>query len=153
MSVPAEKLQTITSKKLKFNERGINQLINGMKTETRRPVIFPTPVEGWHSNNCPYGKKGDAIKLCDENGIAFGDAVIFGVSIEYLHAITEEGARAEGCESSGWTPSYSNPDNAGGDDSASAVDDFHGVWQYIYGGGEYDWNANPFVWVIKFNRI
>ena len=30
---------------------------------------------------------------------------------------------------------------------------FKGVWQGIYGGTKYDWNANPWVWRVEFKLL
>lgn len=76
---------------------------------------------------------------------------ITGVRVERLAGICESDARAEGCTASGWQPSYSNPDNAGGAESMSAKDAFADLWESINGAGS--WDANPFVWVVEFKRV
>ncbi|AMC34786.1 hypothetical protein VN23_09270 [Janthinobacterium sp. B9-8] len=76
---------------------------------------------------------------------------ITAIRVERLKDISEQDARAEGCEASGWMPSYSNPDNAGCDESLSAADNFCDLWQSIY--GPESWGTNPWVWVIEFKRI
>ena len=76
---------------------------------------------------------------------------ITAVRVERLQDISEQDARGEGCEASGWMPSYSNPDNAGFDESLSAADNFCGLWESIY--GTESWATNPWVWVIEFKRI
>lgn len=76
---------------------------------------------------------------------------IVSVRVERLAEISESDARAEGCAASGWQPSYSNPDNAGGDESMSAKDAFSDLWKSINGAGS--WGATPFVWVVEFKRV
>lgn len=76
---------------------------------------------------------------------------IVSVRVERLQDITEADARAEGVSASGWQPSYSNPDNAGGDESMSAADAFCELWESINGAGS--WASNPWVWVLTFRRM
>lgn len=76
---------------------------------------------------------------------------IVSVRVERLSDITEVDARAEGASATGWQPSYSNPDNAGGDDSMSAADAFCDLWESINGAGS--WAANPWVWCLEFRRV
>jgi len=76
---------------------------------------------------------------------------IVSVRVERLNDCSEADAKAEGCSSSGWQPSYSNPDNAGGDESISAKDAFADLWESINGAGS--WAANPWVWVVEFKRV
>ncbi len=76
---------------------------------------------------------------------------ITNVRMERLNDISEADARAEGCSASGWMPSYSNPDNAGGGESVSAADAFAALWESVYGAGS--WAANPWVWAISFRRV
>lgn len=76
---------------------------------------------------------------------------ITGVRVERLQDISEADARAEGCSSGGWSPSYSDPDNSGGHESWSAADSFADLWESI--NGPESWDANPWVWVIEFRRL
>ncbi|EPK7688202.1 hypothetical protein K7Y63_003806 [Serratia marcescens] len=76
---------------------------------------------------------------------------ITAVRVERLNDISQEDAQAEGMELTGWIPSYSNPDNAGFDETFTPYDNFAMLWQSIY--GEESWSANPWVWVIEFKRV
>ncbi|BEN67476.1 ASCH domain-containing protein [Serratia marcescens] len=76
---------------------------------------------------------------------------ITAVRVERLNDISQEDAQAEGMELTGWVPSYSNPDNAGFDETFTPYDNFAMLWQSIY--GEESWRANPWVWVIEFKRV
>ncbi|HAU5716199.1 hypothetical protein ABNU44_14050 [Serratia marcescens] len=76
---------------------------------------------------------------------------ITAVRVERLNDISQEDAQVEGMELTGWVPSYSNPDNAGFDETFTPYDNFAMLWQSIY--GEESWSANPWVWVIEFRRV
>lgn len=64
---------------------------------------------------------------------------IVEVRVERLQDISEEDAKAEGCR----------PDNM--DTHGGARDVFIELWESINGPGS--WDANPWVWVIEFERI
>lgn len=70
------------------------------------------------------------------------------VRVERLQAISEDDARAEGVDPTGWVPSYANPDNSGCDDSQSARDAFSDLWDTLRGPGS--WDADPWVTVLTF---
>jgi hypothetical protein len=59
---------------------------------------------------------------------------ITDVRVQRLQEISEEDARAEGCEP-----------------FAYPRDRFQGLWDTIHGSGA--WHANPWVWAITFRRI
>ena len=61
---------------------------------------------------------------------------IESVRVERLQEITEEDARAEG-----WHPG----------DGQGPIEWYEDLWQSINGPGS--WDANPWVWVIQFNRV
>lgn len=82
------------------------------------------------------------------------------VRVERLQEITEEQASAEGTnpwdeacyENNGWHPTLSDPDSGG---EPNMVDGFHKLWNSTIKNSDldrYGWNANPWVWVIKFER-
>ena len=65
---------------------------------------------------------------------------VTGVRVERLQDITEEQAEAEGCTAHGGN---------------LAIDEFETVWQSTIKSAEsarYGWDANPWVWVIEFER-
>ncbi len=66
---------------------------------------------------------------------------IEAVRVERLQDISEEDARAEGCEES--------IDSSG--DWISMSDVYADLWTSINGAGS--WDANPWVWVIQFRRV
>ncbi|MBK7885494.1 MAG: hypothetical protein IPJ81_18145 [Chitinophagaceae bacterium] len=91
------------------------------------------------------------------------------IKVERLQDITEEDAIAEGVQDASCTdhttcPSslckdgcsakgtyYNYPTDFDGEPCYSAVESFEQLWQSI--NGEKSWDANPWVWVIKFERI
>lgn len=68
---------------------------------------------------------------------------IKNIRVERLQDISEEDAKAEGVETLGLYPGY----------DVSAKGKFEGLWNYIHGNTDENWNTNPFVWVIEFERI
>ncbi|WP_327214764.1 hypothetical protein U1Z61_16650 [Yersinia mollaretii] len=75
--------------------------------------------------------------------------LITGVRVERLQDISQEDAQAEGMELTGWRPTYSDPDSGG--EYETPYDNFAELWTSIY--GEESWQANPWVWVINFERM
>lgn len=76
---------------------------------------------------------------------------ITDVRVERLNAISEEDARAEGIIDGGCL-NCGEPEPCGcANPDPDATDAFAYLWQSIY--GQESWNANPWVWVISFERI
>jgi hypothetical protein len=82
------------------------------------------------------------------------------VRVERLQEITEEQACMEGTdpwdevcyENNGWRPTFSDPDSGG---DPNMVDGFHKLWNSTIKKSDldrYGWDANPWVWVIEFER-
>lgn len=82
------------------------------------------------------------------------------VRVERLQDITEEQACMEGTdpwdevcyENNGWHPTFSDPDSGG---DPNMVDGFHKLWNSTIKKSDldrYGWDANPWVWVIEFER-
>lgn len=82
------------------------------------------------------------------------------VRVERLQDITEEQACMEGTdpwdeacyENNGWHPTLSDPDSGG---EPNIIDGFHKLWNSTIKKNDLDrhgWNANPWVWVIEFER-
>jgi hypothetical protein len=112
----------------------------------------------WHGNEYvpaeprPWGRKfGRIPSIHMPRDCSRITLEITAVRVERLQDISERDAIAEGCCASGWTPSYSNPDNAGCDPSNSAADAYADLWESLNGAGS--WAANPWVFVISFRRI
>ncbi|MHA0515569.1 morphogenetic protein [Citrobacter portucalensis] len=71
--------------------------------------------------------------------------------VERLNAISEEDARAEGIIDGGCLNCGEPEPCACANPEPDATDAFACLWQSIY--GQENWNANPWVWVIEFERI
>lgn len=82
------------------------------------------------------------------------------VRVERLQEITEEQACMEGTdpwdeacyENNGWHPTFSDPDSGG---DPNMIDGFHKLWNSTIKKSDldrYGWGANPYVWVISFER-
>lgn len=77
------------------------------------------------------------------------------VRVERLQDITEEQATKEGCKAGSFEfkgAVWGQEDT----DEWTAIDDFSNVWQSTIKKDQrsiYDWNANPYVWVIEFERV
>lgn len=82
------------------------------------------------------------------------------VRVERLQEITEEQACMEGTdpwdeacyENNGWHPTFSDPDSGG---DPNMIDGFHKLWNSTIKKSDldrYGWGANPWVWVIEFER-
>jgi len=81
---------------------------------------------------------------------------ITNVHVERLQEISEEDARAEGVERDGdsWK-CYGNCEahKRGYTKRSSAIASFMSLWDVINAKRGYGWDANPFVWVIEFERM
>ncbi|WP_200782950.1 hypothetical protein [Klebsiella variicola] len=76
---------------------------------------------------------------------------ITDVRVERLNAISEKDARAEGIIDGGCL-NCGEPEPCGcANPEPDATDAFAYLWQSIY--GQESWNANPWVWVIEFERV
>lgn len=82
------------------------------------------------------------------------------VRVERLQEITEEQACMEGTdpwdeacyENNGWHPTLSDPDSGG---DPNMIDGFHKLWNSTIKKSDldyYGWSANPWVWVVEFER-
>lgn len=102
----------------------------------------------WYpSTNMPKGAARIWLKVTD-------------VRVERLQEITEEQACVEGTdpwdeacyENNGWHPTFSDPDSGG---DPNMIDGFHKLWNSTIKKSDldrYGWDANPWVWVIEFER-
>ncbi|HHR5886679.1 TPA: ASCH domain-containing protein [Providencia alcalifaciens] len=161
--------------RIKFNDAMLAAVMDGSKTQTRRP-IEPQPkvteeelrnLGAWQEGytlseqvcaawrhgfvdvDCPYGEIGDIINLADKDGNIKGKIEITDVWLQQVQEISQGDALAEGFELTGWRPTYSDPDSGG--ETFTPYDKFADVWIDIY--GEDSWNNNPWVWVIAFKKV
>lgn len=143
--------------RIKFNDAMLSAVMDGRKTQTRRPIdketlrlfdiaseageCFPLgynadePFERYHLEFFPYGEVGDIINIADKDGNIKGKIEITDVWLQQVNDITESDAKAEGFD--GKLNSYTS--------------DFYAVWVGIYGIDS--WMNNDWVWVIEFLKI
>ena len=146
--------------RIKFNDAMLSAVMDGRKTQTRRP-IEPQPklnedhlrqmgaiAEGftlgqvvngaWQAGfvdaDCPYGEIGDIINFADKDGNIKGKIEITDVWIQQVNDISEKDAQAEGFD--GYENAYSS--------------EFALMWNAIYGIDS--WINNEWVWVIEFKK-
>jgi hypothetical protein len=166
-------------KELKFNEEMQRAIDDGRKTQTRRvmehqikdcsethktyidanwknePIEFREQQSGdWYCSLCgngvdfegvgikfPYGKIGDI-----NNGVKITE-----IRVERLQEISEEDAISEGCVST----AFEVETEVGSDYlGLYASEHFQELWHSIYANHpKKDWNLNPWVWVITFEKV
>ncbi|MEQ5135682.1 ASCH domain-containing protein [Providencia alcalifaciens] len=146
--------------RIKFNDAMLAAVMDGRKTQTRRP-IKPQPkvtedelrkLGAWQEGytlseqvcaawrhgfidvDCPYGEIGDIISAADKNGNIKGRIEITDVWLQQVNDISENDAKAEGFD--GKLNSYTS--------------EFFAVWVGIYGIDS--WMNNDWVWVIEFKN-
>ncbi|MFO5697743.1 hypothetical protein ACLBSN_10440 [Klebsiella pneumoniae] len=131
-------------------------------------VIHEMPFgNGYYSGHAIYAADGD-FTWGDDDGYEDGRSCwkpsihmpraasrilleITTVRVERLNTISEEDARAEGIIDGGCL-NCGEPEPCGcANPEPDATDAFAYLWQSIY--GQENWNANPWVWVIYFERI
>jgi hypothetical protein len=77
---------------------------------------------------------------------------VTGVRVERLQDISQADAIAEGIERVGpWKNYWLGDRGAAGMHCSSAVMSYRTLWESINGPGS--WDANPWVWVIEFERL
>lgn len=143
--------------RIKFNDAMLAAVIDGRKTQTRRPIdketlrlfdiaseageCFPLgynadePFERYHLEFFPYGAIGDIINAADKEGNIKGEIEITDVWLQQVNYISESDAKAEGFE--GYENAYSS--------------EFALMWNAIYGTDS--WINNEWVWVITFKKV
>ena len=148
--------------RIKFSDEMLAAVIDGRKTQTRRPMN-PQPVlngnfyqvfgGGWskgikrvtvapgHSleRNFPYGLVDKKIPFADKDGNIKGEIEIVDVWLQRVQEISQEDTLAEGFSGDGISG------------SAAAYAQFADIWISIYGAES--WSENPWVWVIEFKQI
>jgi hypothetical protein len=146
----------MSDRPIRFSAEMILAILDGRKTQTRRVIkdttehrgpINPAYLEA-HKNHpgwkdiCPYGAPGDTLFVPEtEPRITLR---ITDIRVERLQDISEEDAKAEGVK----PLDYAAHHVAAGYGARIA---FEQLWTTINGPGA--WEANPWVWVISFERV
>lgn len=143
--------------RIKFNDAMLAAVMDGRKTQTRRPMKIQPVLNGnwWEvygagwgknsksmpavpghtlANNCPYGQVGDIINVADKDGNIKGKIEITDIWIQQVNDISESDAKAEGFDGK----------------LNSCTSDFAAVWIGVYGIDS--WMNNDWVWVIEFKK-
>jgi hypothetical protein len=146
----------MSERPIKFNAEMVRAIRDGRKTQTRRNIKYTTehrgPINpayleahkdhpGW-KNICPYGKPGDTLWVSKTDPII--RLRMTDIRVERLQDISEDDAWAEGARRTDWE--YEDGECCDTDREA-----FSHLWNTIYGPGA--WDANPWVWVIEFERV
>lgn len=127
------------------------QFANG-NTDSINRLDYNTFVHKWFSHN---GKWKPSLFMPKEAARIW--LKVTDVRVERLQEITEDGAKAEGINEewamSWWSPTYYDPDSGG---YPKYRDTFaFEVWNKTIKKsdiGRYGWYANPWVWVVEFER-
>ncbi|MEX6370509.1 hypothetical protein AB6F62_21235 [Providencia huaxiensis] len=167
--------------RIKFNDAMLSAVMDGRKTQTRRP-IKPQPkvtedelrkLGAWQEGytlseqvcaawrhgfvdvDCPYGEIGDIINVADKDGNIKGKIEITDVWLQQIQEISPSDAIAEGIKAG----RYGNEGNwlvgfyipNNNQPYITAKNAFKELWSSIYGIGS--WRNNDWVWVISFKKV
>ncbi len=148
--------------RIKFSDEMLAAVIDGRKTQTRRPVAGKTlyyfdvaaqagecyplganeeiPFDAYHLDWCPYGKAGDVIPFADKDGNIKGEIEIVDVWLQRVQETTlGDICKEVGCGLYDFIP------------ATYGLEVWEELWKSIY--GEENWQANPWVWCITFKQV
>lgn len=153
--------------RIKFNDAMLAAVMDGRKTQTRRPIdketlrlfdiaseageCFPLgynadePFEKYHLEFFPYGEIGDIISAADKDGNIKGKIEITDVWLQQVQEISQQDAMKEGAPPSHPSIDIVSREYGFPDFSRSW---FAQTWIDIY--GKDSWNNNEWAWVIEF---
>ncbi len=152
--------------RIKFSDEMLAAVIDGRKTQTRR-LIEPQPkvtekrlreLDAWQDgytlseqvctawrhmgDDCPYGKAGDIIPFADKDGNIKGQIEIVDIWLQQVQEAGDNDFKAEGYPL--------ERELTGG--SSDAFCWFRHLWDSV-SKPEFNYQANPWVWVIVFKQI
>ena len=90
-----------------------------------------------------------AVRVERLQDISEADAIAEGVEPNWIGDLNPPGGMAWDANEHGWNP-YDGDESQEGFPAVTAKESFRGLWQSINGPGS--WDANPWVWVIEFER-
>lgn len=142
----------MTERTIRFKPEFFHSILDGLKTQTRRPVKFPGwfldeygrygAAEIYSEIECPYGHDG-ALLTASIGDLARLALVVTNIRVERLETISaHEIAHREGV-----TPDENYRTNN------ELVNLFSSSWDAIYKSKGIGWDANPWVWVVEFKRL
>lgn len=164
--------------RIKFNDAMLSAVMDGRKTQTRRPIepqpkvteeelsklgswqegytlseqVCATWRHGFIDVNYPYGEIGGVINFADKDGNIKGKIEITDIWIQQVQEISKQDIIAEGIT----TSRYGNEGNwltgfyipNSNQPHVTAKNAYKELWQSIYGIDS--WINNEWVWVIEF---
>lgn len=160
--------------RIKFNDVMLKAVIDGRKTQTRRPIKPQSKVtedglrylsawqdgytlseqvcaawrHGFVDVDCSYGEIGDIINIANKDGNIKGKIEITDIWLQQVQEISQQDAMKEGA-----------PQNHASIDAVSreyGFPDFPRSWfaqTWIDIYGKDNWVSNEWVWVIEFKKV
>ena len=163
--------------RIKFNDVMLAAVMDGRKTQTRRPIdketlrlfdiaseageCFPLgynadePFERYHLEFFPYGEIGDIINIADKDGNIKGKIEITDVWLQQIQEISPSDAIAEGIKAGrygnegNWLVGFYIPNI--NQPYITAKNAFKELWSSIYGISS--WRNNEWSWVIELKKV
>lgn len=123
----------MTPTKIKFSPDSLKAIREGRKFVTRR-VMRPQPAYELNSAYCPYSV-GQLLEIAADEYV-----VITDISFGRIQDMTVSDLYSEGL--------VMNPRDGSSDDMQRAMD----LWDQLHKRTADKWQANPFVWIIRFRR-
>ncbi|HCC0193547.1 TPA: ASCH domain-containing protein [Proteus mirabilis] len=160
--------------RIKFNDVMLKAVIDGRKTQTRRPTK-PQPkvtedgfryLSAWQDGytlseqvcaawrhgfvdvDCPYGEIGDIINIANKDGNIKGKIEITDIWLQQVQEISQQDAMKEGAPLNHASIDTVSREYGFPDFSRSW---FAQIWIDIY--GKDSWVSNEWVWVIEFRKV
>ncbi|HFU3228392.1 TPA: ASCH domain-containing protein [Proteus mirabilis] len=160
--------------RIKFNDVMLEAVMDGRKTQTRRP-IEPQPkvtedglryLSAWQDGytlsekvcaayrhgfvdvDCPYGEIGDIINIANKGGNIKGKIEITDIWLQQVQEISQQDAMKEGAPPNHVSIDAVSREYGFPDFSRSW---FAQTWIDIY--GKDNWVSNEWVWVIEFKKV
>lgn len=149
----------MSDRPINFTAPMMRAILEGRKTQTRRPVepkppaeLGETPGAAWEAGfvdvECPYGAPGDFMAARTADMPSLVGLEIVDVSVERLQSITPADALAEGVDYEQHGQGLGSPC-----DEVRMIHAFQALWDSIYLEKGFGWHRNPWIWKIEFRFI